>query len=111
MHFLEDFQRHKKYTGFGDCGFTWQKLENRFMRNALSLKAKQQGVLVKKVRPCASLALSLFTMADRYREHGPQQEMPSSFHVVSRYACQTLFRSMELRSPVTSCSAAILSWQ
>ncbi|CDJ40717.1 trypsin, putative [Eimeria tenella] len=49
VHFLEDFQRHKKYTGFGDCGFTWQKLENRFMRSALSLKSKQQGVLVKKV--------------------------------------------------------------
>ncbi|KAL8440135.1 hypothetical protein Efla_005254 [Eimeria flavescens] len=49
MHFLEDFQRHKKYMGFGDCGFTWQKLENKYMRNALSLKAKQQGVLVKKV--------------------------------------------------------------
>lgn len=49
MHFLEDYQRHGKYTGFGDCGFTWQKLENRFMRSALSLKAKQQGVLVKKV--------------------------------------------------------------
>ncbi|KAL8271019.1 hypothetical protein Esti_005060 [Eimeria stiedai] len=49
MHFLEDFQRHKKYMGFGDCGFTWQKLENRYMRNALSLKTKQQGVLVKKV--------------------------------------------------------------
>ncbi|OEH75383.1 putative trypsin [Cyclospora cayetanensis] len=49
VHFLEDFQRHKKYTGFGDCGFTWQKLENRFMRSALSLKTKQHGVLVKKV--------------------------------------------------------------
>ena len=55
MHFLEDFQRHKKYTGFGDCGFTWQKLENRFMRNALSLKTKQQGVLVKKVCTCVHI--------------------------------------------------------
>ena len=59
-HFLEDYKRHKKYTGFGDCGFTWQRLENKFMRSALQLKNKQQGVLVKKViRFAASAADAL----------------------------------------------------
>lgn len=50
-HFLEDYKRHSRYLGFGDGGFTWQKLENKFCRQALGLKEKHEGILVKKVCP------------------------------------------------------------
>ncbi len=37
-HFLSDFERHGRYTGFPSPGFEWQKLENPDLRKALLLK-------------------------------------------------------------------------
>ncbi|KEP62220.1 UNVERIFIED_CONTAM: trypsin domain-containing protein [Hammondia hammondi] len=48
-HFLEDYRRHGRCLGFGDGGFTWQKLENKSLRHALSLKSKDEGILIKKL--------------------------------------------------------------
>ncbi|CBZ56391.1 hypothetical protein NCLIV_068150 [Neospora caninum Liverpool] len=48
-HFLEDYRRHGRCLGFGDGGFTWQKLENKSLRQALALKSKDEGILIKKL--------------------------------------------------------------
>ncbi|EPR63244.1 trypsin domain-containing protein [Toxoplasma gondii GAB2-2007-GAL-DOM2] len=48
-HFLEDYRRHGRCLGFGDGGFTWQKLENKSLRHSLSLKSKDEGILIKKL--------------------------------------------------------------
>ncbi|PFH31381.1 trypsin domain-containing protein [Besnoitia besnoiti] len=48
-HFLEDYRRNGRCLGFGDGGFTWQKLENKSLRKALQLKSKDEGILIKKL--------------------------------------------------------------
>eukprot|EP00386_Alphamonas_edax_P011014 GDKI01035152.1.p1 GENE.GDKI01035152.1~~GDKI01035152.1.p1 ORF type:complete len:294 (-),score=111.43 GDKI01035152.1:1122-2003(-) len=49
-HFIEDYERNGKYTGFGDGGFAYSKLENKHMRRALGLDpSTMTGVLIKKV--------------------------------------------------------------
>ena len=48
IHFMEDYTRHSRYTGFGDVGFFYQKLENAALRQSLGMKKNQSGVIVKK---------------------------------------------------------------
>lgn len=48
-HFLDDVERHGRYTGFCYAGFEWSKLENKDMRLSLSLTTPDLGVLVKHV--------------------------------------------------------------
>eukprot|EP00746_Dinoflagellata_sp_MGD_P030475 gnl/MRDRNA2_/MRDRNA2_172285_c0_seq1.p1 gnl/MRDRNA2_/MRDRNA2_172285_c0~~gnl/MRDRNA2_/MRDRNA2_172285_c0_seq1.p1 ORF type:complete len:380 (-),score=63.77 gnl/MRDRNA2_/MRDRNA2_172285_c0_seq1:71-1126(-) len=50
-HFLEDFARNGKYTGFGCGGFIYQNLENPGMRTALGMKKDESGVMVTSVNP------------------------------------------------------------
>eukprot|EP00920_Eleutheroschizon_duboscqi_P021426 GHVT01050477.1.p1 GENE.GHVT01050477.1~~GHVT01050477.1.p1 ORF type:complete len:1373 (+),score=189.74 GHVT01050477.1:895-5013(+) len=50
-HFLQDFKRNKKYTGFGGCPFTWQSLENRSHAELLSVPRRGQGILLTQIDP------------------------------------------------------------
>ncbi|KAF4721592.1 hypothetical protein FOZ63_016432, partial [Perkinsus olseni] len=55
-HFLEDFQKHGKYTGFGDAGFVAQPLESAYIRKALGMPANFTGVRVRRVDATAPAA-------------------------------------------------------
>lgn len=50
-HFLDDYSRNGRYTGFGNCGFSEQTLENSHMREALGLRKGQTGMLIRSVEP------------------------------------------------------------
>ncbi|KAH6796469.1 DEGP protease 2 [Perilla frutescens var. hirtella] len=51
-HFLQDYERNGKYTGFPCLGVLLQKLENRALRACLNVPSNE-GVLVRKVEPTA----------------------------------------------------------
>lgn len=48
-HFLKDYDRNSKYTGFCHCGFTWQKMENKALRKCMNMSPDDSGVLVRRV--------------------------------------------------------------
>ncbi|KAI0564464.1 serine-type endopeptidase isoform 1 [Gracilaria domingensis] len=48
-HFLKDYERNRKYTGFCHSGFTWQKMENKSLRRCMNMKPGESGVLVRRV--------------------------------------------------------------
>eukprot|EP00927_Polykrikos_kofoidii_P065917 TRINITY_DN6160_c1_g1_i1.p1 TRINITY_DN6160_c1_g1~~TRINITY_DN6160_c1_g1_i1.p1 ORF type:complete len:630 (-),score=118.00 TRINITY_DN6160_c1_g1_i1:39-1928(-) len=54
MQFLRGYKRHGRYVGFGYCGFAWQALDNRAMREALG--APHGGVMIKNVEPLTPAA-------------------------------------------------------
>jgi len=35
-HFIVDFDRHGRYTGFPALGLEWQKMESKVLREALA---------------------------------------------------------------------------
>lgn len=39
-HFLTDYERHGRYTGFPSLGVEWQKLENPDLRAALNMQVR-----------------------------------------------------------------------
>ncbi|KAL3827873.1 hypothetical protein ACJIZ3_016675 [Penstemon smallii] len=49
-HFLEDYERNGKYTGFPSLGVLLQKLENPALRACLNVPSNE-GVLVQKIEP------------------------------------------------------------
>lgn len=49
-HFLADYERNGKYTGFPCLGVLLQKLENPALRSCLKV-ASNEGVLVRRVEP------------------------------------------------------------
>ncbi|KAG2693536.1 hypothetical protein I3760_08G101500 [Carya illinoinensis] len=49
-HFLKDYERNGKYTGFPSLGIFWQKLENPALRACLKVQSNE-GVLVQRVEP------------------------------------------------------------
>ncbi|CAL4910346.1 unnamed protein product [Urochloa decumbens] len=51
-HFLNDFQKNGKYTGFPCLGVLLQKLENPALRESLKVPSSE-GVLVRRVEPTA----------------------------------------------------------
>ncbi|XP_061962394.1 protease Do-like 2, chloroplastic [Populus nigra] len=51
-HFLKDFERNEKYTGFPSLGVMLQKLENPALRACLKVQSNE-GVLVRRVEPTA----------------------------------------------------------
>lgn len=53
-HLLQDYERHKQFTGFPCLGVEWQKLENPHLRKRLSMKAEQKGVLIRRIEPTSS---------------------------------------------------------
>ena len=51
MHFIRDYEKNGKYTGFPTLPATWQKLENPNMRKFLKMTPAQKGVMVRRVDP------------------------------------------------------------
>ncbi|KAK4842587.1 hypothetical protein QYF36_024200 [Acer negundo] len=49
-HFLDDYERHGKYTGFPCLGVLLQKLENPALRACLKVQSNE-GVLVRRIEP------------------------------------------------------------
>ncbi|KAJ6723495.1 hypothetical protein OIU74_007960 [Salix koriyanagi] len=49
-HFLNDYERNEKYTGFPSLGVMLQKLENPALRACLKVQSNE-GVLVRRVEP------------------------------------------------------------
>mmetsp|Transcript_40595 Transcript_40595/g.129478 ORF Transcript_40595/g.129478 Transcript_40595/m.129478 type:complete len:473 (+) Transcript_40595:134-1552(+) len=56
QHFIQDYEKNHKYTGFPALGIEWQKMENPDLRKALGMKATQKGVLIRRVEPTAPCA-------------------------------------------------------
>ncbi|CAM6127525.1 unnamed protein product [Calypogeia fissa] len=56
MHFLYDYERNGKNTGFPSSGLVWQRLENSALRAALKMTTTQKGVLIRRVEPTAPAA-------------------------------------------------------
>ncbi|XP_042514578.1 protease Do-like 2, chloroplastic [Macadamia integrifolia] len=52
-HFLEDYERNGKYTGFPCLGVLLQKLENSALRACLKVQSNE-GVLVRRVEPTSA---------------------------------------------------------
>ncbi|XP_068660029.1 protease Do-like 2, chloroplastic [Aristolochia californica] len=52
-HFLEDYERNGKYTGFPSLGVLLQKLENPALRTCLKVESNE-GVLVRRVEPTSA---------------------------------------------------------
>ncbi|GBG68361.1 hypothetical protein CBR_g2905 [Chara braunii] len=50
-HFLSDYERNGKYTGFPILGVQWQRLENPALRNSLGMSANMKGVMVRRIEP------------------------------------------------------------
>ncbi|QDZ19377.1 trypsin-like serine protease [Chloropicon primus] len=48
-HFIADFERNQKYTGFPTLGVVYQSMENAALRKALGMRKDQKGVLIKRV--------------------------------------------------------------
>lgn len=58
-HFIDDFARNGRYTGFPALGIEWQKLESPTLQRALGMKPGQKGVLVRWVGVFPSLPVLL----------------------------------------------------
>lgn len=57
-HFLDDYERHGKYTGFPCLGVLLQKLENPALRDCLKVPTNE-GVLVRRVEPTSDASNAL----------------------------------------------------
>ncbi|KAL0370570.1 UNVERIFIED_CONTAM: Protease Do-like 2, chloroplastic [Sesamum angustifolium] len=57
-HFLEDYERNGKYTGFPCLGVLLQKLENPALRTCLNVPTNE-GVLVRKIEPTSQASSAL----------------------------------------------------
>eukprot|EP00887_Chlorella_sp_A99_P000136 scaffold16.g136.t1 len=55
-HFIDDYARHGRYTGFPALGMEWQKMESPVLRQALGMRPGQRGVLVRRVEPTSPLS-------------------------------------------------------
>lgn len=49
MHFVTDYKRHGRFTGFGSAGISFQTLEQSGLREWLGMTKGQSGVRVKSV--------------------------------------------------------------
>ncbi|CAI9108011.1 OLC1v1007519C1 [Oldenlandia corymbosa var. corymbosa] len=61
-HFLDDYERNGKYTGFPSLGVLLQKLENPALRECLKVPSNE-GVLVRRVEPTSD-ASNVLKMGD-----------------------------------------------
>ncbi|KAH7678768.1 Peptidase S1B protein [Dioscorea alata] len=57
-HFLNDYERNGKYTGFPSLGVLLQKLENPALRSCLKVPSNE-GVLVRRVEPTSAASKDL----------------------------------------------------
>ncbi|XP_010554015.1 PREDICTED: protease Do-like 9 [Tarenaya hassleriana] len=53
VHFIQDYERNGKYTGFPVLGVEWQKMENPDLRKSMGMEAHQKGVRIKRIEPTA----------------------------------------------------------
>ncbi|KAF5207760.1 Protease do-like, partial [Thalictrum thalictroides] len=49
-HFLNDYEKNRRYTGFPSLGVLLQKLENPALRECLKVQSNE-GVLVRRIEP------------------------------------------------------------
>eukprot|EP00798_Chlamydomonas_sp_ICE-L_P019876 gene19876-26576_t len=54
QHFINDYERNKRYTGFPWLGLEWQKTESPDLREMLKMKPNQKGVMVRRLEPTAA---------------------------------------------------------
>lgn len=59
-HFLEDYQKNGKFTGFPALGVQWQKMESEALRLSADMNENQKGVMVRKVQPTSLAAGKIF---------------------------------------------------
>ncbi|MEW5300728.1 MAG: hypothetical protein WDW36_003638 [Sanguina aurantia] len=52
-HFIADYERNGKYTGFPCLGVEWQKMENPDLRSVMKMQACHKGVLIRSIEPTA----------------------------------------------------------
>jgi len=55
-HFLVDYERNGKFTGFPMLGISWQTMESPALRAVLKMTSEQSGVLVREVQPTCPAA-------------------------------------------------------
>ena len=55
-HFLTDYERNGKFTGFPSIGIQWQKVESEALRRWAKMERTQKGVMVRKVQPTGDAA-------------------------------------------------------
>ena len=53
-HFIDDFERNGRYTGFPSLGVEWQRTESPALREALGMARGQRGIYVRRVEPTSS---------------------------------------------------------
>ncbi|KAL7098580.1 hypothetical protein ACP275_09G026100 [Erythranthe tilingii] len=53
MHFIQDYEKNGKYTGFPILGVEWQKMENPDLRLSMGMKPDQKGVRIRRIDPTA----------------------------------------------------------
>ncbi|KAL0371392.1 UNVERIFIED_CONTAM: Protease Do-like 2, chloroplastic [Sesamum angustifolium] len=85
-HFLEDYEKNGKYTGFPSLGVLLQKLENPALRACLNVPTNE-GVLVRKVEPISHANAVLKEIVKRYA-FGP---FVPQLHLLIRKAMTTEF--------------------
>ena len=55
-HFLEDYEKNQRYTGFPSLGCDFQKLENKDLKRAKKVPQNESGVLLRKLEPLSNSA-------------------------------------------------------
>ncbi|KAL4419940.1 hypothetical protein ABPG75_007038 [Micractinium tetrahymenae] len=55
-HFINDYERNGRYTGFPSMGVEWQKMESPVLRQALGMQPGQRGVLVRRIEPTSPVS-------------------------------------------------------
>ncbi|VVB09348.1 unnamed protein product [Arabis nemorensis] len=53
VHFIQDYEKHDKYTGFPVIGIEWQKMENPDLRKKMGMESHQKGVRIRRIEPTA----------------------------------------------------------
>ena len=56
-HFLDDFERNGRYTGFPALGLEWQKMESPFLQKSMRMKVRPEHMPVRYLPPLTSLSL------------------------------------------------------
>jgi len=55
-HFLVDYEKNGRFTGFPMLGISWQTMESPALRAAMKMEPSHSGVLVREVQPTCRLA-------------------------------------------------------
>ena len=73
-HFLDDFARNGKYTGFPGLGVEWQKMESPYLQKSMGMKVRPVDVLVFRGLHVCRCAIVRFMAAIRSRKTGAHNE-------------------------------------